>query len=203
MNKWFTFFLNSIFPTRCIVCEKQGPDLCQKCLHGFEKAKPSHHEWIHSFWNYRDPNVEKMMRYLKNYPNERLIKIIIAYLSPLPVESIHIIIPVPIHKKRFIKRGYNQAELLAKYFARSLQIPLVTNGVYKKFATHKQGTLKSKTSRLHNLENSFGVKNNHLIKNKNILIIDDITTSGATLCEIQKTLLAAGAQSVSALTIAN
>ncbi len=204
MNKWFSSFINIFFPTKCIVCATQGPDLCSSCLHSFEPSKPSNYDWITSFWNYRDPQVEIIMRYLKNYPNRRVITSLVNFItfkSIIPLESI--IVPVPIHKKRFIDRGYNQSELIAEAFSKKLHIPLGKNILYKKFSTHKQGTLKSKKSRIHNLENSFGVRDKALIYKKHILIIDDITTTGSTLCEIQKTLLASGARSVSAITLAN
>lgn len=204
MNKFFSWVLHLFFPTRCIICKTQGPDICKRCLQAFESAKPSNHPWITSFWNYRDFHVEQIMRYLKNYPNARLVAYLVTSIhTPASIHSDAIIIPVPIHKNRFMDRGYNQAELIAQAFSKKLHLPLVNHVVYKKISTHKQGTLKSRQSRIHNLENSFGVRTPSAIRGKHCIIVDDITTTGSTLCEIQKTLLASGAQSVSALTLAN
>lgn len=206
MNKWFESFWNILFPTTCITCSKQGPDLCRTCIASLTFAKPTNYTWITSMWDYRDPYVTTIMRTLKNHPNRRLcsvlMKTIINHHSNLKQREF-VIVPVPIHRTRFQERGFNQSLLLAEEYAKHTQQKLFPHVLYKKHQTHKQGTLTSKQSRLHNLQNSFAVRDSSKIKNQHVLIIDDITTTGTTLVELQKTLVAAGAKSVSALTVAN
>ncbi|HXB41556.1 MAG TPA: phosphoribosyltransferase family protein [Bacteroidia bacterium] len=90
-----------------------------------------------------------------------------------------IIIPVPLHKKRMKKRGYNQSEFIAKGLAEELQIPVVNDVLFKKHFTETQ-TFKSREERWQNTINSFEIKNENLIKDKKILLVDDVITTGAT-----------------------
>lgn len=214
MLKFFEKFLDLFFPTECFICQKLGPDLCAECLDNFEAQKISNHDWIVSLWNYRDPNVEILMRSIKNIPHKRLAAIISTKLfEKLRTAKAHnpwfhqisnvLIIPIPIGKIRFRERGYNQAELLAEPLAQLLNRKVVKNVLFKKKHTHKQGTTKSKAERGVNLKDSFGVRNFHQIQNRDILIVDDITTTGSTLLEARKVLLEAGAQNIVAITVAN
>jgi competence protein ComFC len=90
-----------------------------------------------------------------------------------------IIIPVPLHKKRLKKRGYNQSEFIAKGLAEELQIPVISDVLFKKHFTETQ-TFKSREERWQNTINSFEIKNENLIKDKKILLVDDVITTGAT-----------------------
>lgn len=114
-----------------------------------------------------------------------------------------ILIPVPITQKRFRERGYNQAELLATYFSKSFHLALEKNVLYKTKHTHKQGTAKSKEERTQNIIGSFGIKHPECIEGKNIILIDDITTTGSTLVEIRELLMTHAVGKVLAWTIAN
>ncbi len=197
-------FLNFLFPTKCIVCNAEGPDICTKCLASFEGPKPSNHDWIFSLWNYRDPNVERVMRHIKNVPNMRVARI----LSPMLRQGFAehgklVIIPIPIGRARFHSRGYNQSMLLARPLATLTHQKLCANVLVKTKQTKKQGTTKNKQERVSNIAGSFQVRNARLIKNKTVLLVDDITTTGTTLYEARKILLESGARDVIAITIAN
>lgn len=221
MDKCFRLFiiiykkaLDVLFPTECVICNTQGSDICLSCLDSLRHAKPTAHDWVASFWDYHDPNVEIMMRYLKTYPNIRLIRRIVAFIKKNYIGNLNslinfdiqdnlVIIPVPIHKTRFRERGFNQSELLARAFSAKTPAPVFTTILFKKNYTRKQGTLLSRQERMNNLTGSFEVKNKKSLFGKKIIIIDDIVTTGSTLQEIRKTLIASGATSVSAITIAN
>lgn len=111
------------------------------------------------------------------------------------------IIPVPINITRKIKRGYNQAELLADNIAGNLNKPVLKNVLYRKKITKPQFKL-SKKSRAENIKGSFLIKNNKSIYKKNILLIDDIATTGLTVSECAKVLKEAGAKKVFVATLA-
>ena len=107
----------------------------------------------------------------------------------LELENIKLdyILFVPLHKKRLNKRGFNQSELIAKEFSKLTNIP--TLDCIKRVKNTKQLYQLSKTQRQKELKNGFEVKDNiYLIKNKNIILIDDIFTTGSTVNEISKVL---------------
>ncbi len=96
------------------------------------------------------------------------------------------IIPVPLHKKRQQKRGYNQSEYFANGLNEVLDIPVITHVLTKKHFTETQ-THKTREERAENILQSFAVEHAEVIYNKNVLLVDDVITTGATLeaCMIQ------------------
>lgn len=112
-----------------------------------------------------------------------------------------LIIGVPLHRFRHIKRKYNQADVLAKRLAEKSHIPYHLTILIRKRATVSQGHMKA-AERKRNVAGAFGIKNKHLIKDKNILLIDDVFTTGATINECSKILLKNGAAKVFVLTLA-
>ena len=114
-------------------------------------------------------------------------------------EQIDMVVPVPLHWRRRIKRGFNQSYLLAKELRLS-QIPVSTDLVRVRH-TKQQWDLNS-AQRRRNVKGAFGVRKGHLFAGKTVALIDDITTSGATLAECAKTLKQAGAQKVIAPVLA-
>lgn len=103
-----------------------------------------------------------------------------------------IIVPVPMHRKAIRKRGYNQAELICREVGRVLNIP-ICRCVDKTVSTADQKTL-GYDERRKNLKGAFTVTEN--VKGRNILLIDDVCTTGSTFAEITSVLLNAGASSV-------
>ncbi|MCL2335701.1 MAG: ComF family protein, partial [Endomicrobia bacterium] len=116
-------------------------------------------------------------------------------------EKADIVVPVPSHLLRRIKRGYNQAELLARETSKLLNIPHRSGILLRKKLTKPQFKL-SKTEREENIKDSFFVAENAVIKGKNILLIDDIATTGATASACAGALKKAGAKKVFVLTLA-
>jgi len=119
----------------------------------------------------------------------------------MQLSQIDMIIPVPLHKNRQKQRGYNQAELIGECLAKLLCIPLVPNILVKTSESKSQSVL-SRNERLSNVEGLFKVVNAEAIYCKNILIIDDIVTTGSTVNQCSKALKQAGASSVVAGVIA-
>lgn len=114
-----------------------------------------------------------------------------------------VFIPIPISSTRLRERGFNQSVLIAQAMSRYFLFPAITTVLIKKIHTKKQGTSSSRAERSQNITGSFSVKNHHLIQGKNIILIDDIVTTGSTLVEARYTLIHAGAHRVIAWTIAN
>ncbi len=90
------------------------------------------------------------------------------------------IVPIPLSKKRLQKRGYNQAAKICDGIAEQLQIP-VFEGLTIRQRDNETQTNKTRQERWENMQNVFVVENSTTIKNKNILLVDDIITTGATL----------------------
>ena len=113
-----------------------------------------------------------------------------------------IIIPVPIHKDREKRRGYNQATLLCTSLKEKLKLNVDENVLTKERATRSQAYL-SREEREKNLEDAFKVVDRKLVKGKTILLVDDVFTTGTTINECAKTLRSAGAKEVHSLTLAH
>jgi len=113
---------------------------------------------------------------------------------------VNLVVPVPLGTKRQRERGYNQADLLAKPLAFRLQLPYHSQVLVRARETRSQVEL-SLAERHRNMENAFQADARH-VRGKNILIIDDVATSGATLDACADALLKAGAKSAFGLTVA-
>lgn len=114
--------------------------------------------------------------------------------------SASILVPVPIHKKRLRWRGFNQSELLAEIIGKNFNIAISKDLARIKYA--KPQAKLNKEKRESSLKDSFVWKGNNL-KNKNIILIDDVVTTGATLNECAKILKQNGANEVWGLVIAH
>ena len=120
--------------------------------------------------------------------------------------------PIPLHKKRLKNRGFNQAELLAKEIAEHYSLCLETEILKRKQAIIPQAKIKNHKARRANIKNIFEidpkftkkcvVKKQNLLKDKTIILIDDVTTTGATLSEAAKILKRAGTKEVWGLVVA-
>ena len=102
-----------------------------------------------------------------------------------------IIIIVPISNERKKERGYNQSELIARQIALLLDVPVIDNILYKFKNTVPQSTL-NKAQREENAKDSYKAKNCYKIKDKKILLFDDIYTTGSTVNECAKVLVKNG-----------
>ena len=114
--------------------------------------------------------------------------------------TIDLILPVPIHHLKKAERGYNQSDFIVKGMSKVLKISYSTNSVKRTRFTETQTNLKLK-ERAKNVENAFKVTSSKKINNKNILLVDDVITTGATTLECAKVLIYAGASSVYACSV--
>lgn len=112
-----------------------------------------------------------------------------------------VIIPVPISKKRLKERGYNQAELIAKEISKALNKELVKNCLIKEKNIVAQSSL-NKDEREENIKGAYILNNSEKLKNKGVLLIDDIYTTGSTANECCKILEEAGTKKIAVMTIA-
>ncbi|MGB8657328.1 MAG: ComF family protein [Candidatus Zixiibacteriota bacterium] len=111
------------------------------------------------------------------------------------------VIPVPLHRARRRERGFNQSEILSQGICQATEIPLLKDLLIRKKNTRDQTYLNAQ-QRSENVRGAFAVKQREKIGGKNIILVDDVTTTGATLNECARTVLEAGAENVFAATLA-
>ena len=115
--------------------------------------------------------------------------------------QIDMIMPAPLYRGKLKERGFNQSQLLAERLSQAMGIPLEIDNLIKTRPTPDQAGLDS-VNRKKNLIDAFEVTNPKVIDGKNILLIDDVLTTGATASEISRTLKKAGAKGVYVLVLA-
>ena len=187
---------------RCKRCGKpvsgEETEFCYDCRNQklyYEQGKSL---WIH------DKLVKKSIYGFK-YKNRRVYaqtygrELIKKFGSLLRIWEIELMIPVPLHKKRYRKRGYNQAFLLAQVISDYTGIPIDDKLVIRKKDTDPQKQFGNK-ERKANLKNAFELSRKQ-IQQKHILLIDDIYTTGSTINEIARILKKTGVEKIFFLTI--
>jgi len=219
--------LDFLFPARCLNCGKLGNYLCPNCQKNLKKIRiqkcpvcqkpsplgtthphclaPASLDGVFSIYYYQKP-LKKLIKKFKYQHAFSLAPLLVQLATPvIPpfFKTFDLLIPAPLFSKRQKDRGFNQAELLAKYFSICLNTPYNSNILKKIKPTLPQADIKTKAQRTKNIRAAFICQNKAIIKNKSIILIDDITTTYSTLTEAAKTLKRSGAKSVWGLTIAH
>ena len=115
--------------------------------------------------------------------------------------GVDVVVPVPLHRQRERERGYNQADLIAKPFARRLKLPYWPNVLVRKRPRPDRHILTFR-ERWESVNGAFATQNPGQVDNLRVLLLDDVLTTGATLNACAKVLREAGAKSVIGLTVA-
>ena len=147
---------------------------------------------------------EKAVYELKFSGNRAIARAAAELSAPLLLaekfDDIDYIVPVPLHYRRFFKRGYNQSEVIASMLAKQLNKPY-KNLLKRTRSTQRQATL-SREERLKNLQGAFAVKKPAHVSGKKILLVDDVLTTGATLHACAEALQQAGSAELLVFTLA-
>ncbi len=195
--------LDLVFPPRCQVCRGIGKEaLCRECESRIQYLQPS--AFIHSVGVYEDVLKSAILRFKfkkRTQLAEPLGMLMVRYLSRhLDTSRLDFIVPVPLHKKRLNVRGFNQSELLAHVLTGYYKVPTVSGLLFRTKDTLPQFNLP-RAERLKNVKGAFEVKGKGLLKDRNVLLIDDIYTTGFTISECTRALKDNGARSVHVLTL--
>ncbi len=152
-----------------------------------------------------DENTKKIVYGLKynglRYFSYHISEIMGEHLTLLVNTNFDLIIPVPLHKNKERKRSFNQSFLIAKYLGRILDKPIDRKSLVRIKDTLEQNKL-SKEERIENLRKAFEISENHNIIDKNILLVDDVFTTGETANQCSKTLIENGAKEIHVITFA-
>lgn len=111
-------------------------------------------------------------------------------------------IPVPLHKKKLRERGFNQSEEIAKHIAQEFWLTLLPGILVRTVETEPQAEIQDTKKRKENVKNCFVCKNAETIKNKTVILIDDVYTTGSTMEECARVLKKAGAKEIWGMVIA-
>ena len=197
---------SEIRPPFCLKCrtpfepESGENHLCEKCL-----RKPPYYEALGSPYLYTGKimDVIHMFKYLGKSHYARTLGILMASFSLkwLEKEKNLLIMPVPLHPKKLRKRGFNQSLLLAREVNRFLKVNVDFLSLRRIKITPSQAELKM-NERIKNVRNAFEISEKSNIKGRDILLVDDVATTGSTLNECSRILLKAGARRVICLVLA-
>lgn len=223
---WTNDFLGLLFPRICCSCGnslwKHEKVLCDPCLYHLPRTNfhlTEDNPVTRIFMGRVEINaaasfllfnkgskVQNMMHALK-YKGRKDVGVFLGeefgkLLKDCPLYSgKHVIIPVPLHKKKYLKRGYNQSEQFAIGLSSSMGIPVSVKHLLRKNETDTQ-THKSRFSRWKNVKDVFFVNDPATIVGSEILLVDDVITTGATLESCINTLSQIPSVKVSVATIA-
>jgi len=226
---WINKILNIIFPEECIECGAEKTLLCRNCLKKIPWPVENNENRNFAATSYNSSLVKKLIKALKYRGIKKLARpfaeLIFRRIFSPGTPRFHelselyesrsrklilrnwgsiVVIPIPLSKKRLRQRGFNQAELIAQALSDIFKNKsiLLDNVLYRTRDTTPQADIKEKEKRLKNMENVFSVKNKKLIKNKIVFLIDDVSTTGATIKEARQVLLNAGAKKVLGIVVA-
>ncbi len=221
----FKNILSAFFPNTCIACGEiinEDEHLCEYCFEMLERVDliknctrcglPKKHCDCkkHVFYYngciapfYNDTSAKDAMYKYKFAKRQKNAEFFAQHLA-LAVKTVYYDINfdavtyVPLNYRKFLKRGFNQSEVLARQISEILDLNLYDNLLYCKKNKVSQHDLKNPKDRFKNVAGLYGCK--HQVTGKNILLIDDIKTTGATLNECAKQLILSGADKVYCVT---
>ncbi|RLD59129.1 MAG: ComF family protein [Bacteroidetes bacterium] len=198
-------FFSLFFPKTCMACGnslyRNEEMICTQCLFHLPKTN-FHLEKINPvskvFWGrtniematalyfYRkESKVQTLIHHLKYHGNQE-IGVFLGQLYGGQLKDseyfkdVDVVIPIPLHKDKLKKRGFNQAESFASGLAETMKAIIDTTSVYRDIATSTQ-TKKSRYKRWENVSEIFKIKETTALENKHVLIVDDVITTGATM----------------------
>ena len=210
--------LNIFFPERCIGCEKQGSILCALCERTITTKPRALSSWCGTLYDYRNPLVKKAIWSLKYHRKKSLGKYFgIALYREFFKHLTHerkafdqpiILIPIPASAKALAMRGYNHSNVIAQTIGACAErdaFPLHVRDdiLHKKRENIRQVEAGGKKEREGNIKAVFEVRNGEDLRGKTIVLIDDVTTTGATISEARKKLKEWGPKRVLALAVAH
>ncbi|GAF71374.1 unnamed protein product, partial [marine sediment metagenome] len=193
-------------------CNKPDTYLCQVCftrLDSQDKIEIEKNKYLNKIitaTSYKDPFVRELIKKFKyNYIKELakpLSQLLIKSMTQCWIPGIPhnntIVVPIPLYGTRMRKRGFNQAELIAKEIANHFNLCLETNILIRKISTEPQANIKDDKKRKANIKGVFKINPSSLnrIRDGNIILVDDVATTNATLSEAAKILKKSGAKEV-------
>ena len=206
MAYFLTRLLDFISPRCCVICGKRlstiEEQICMPCLFHLPRTNfsrnPLDNEMARLFWGlmpieraaalffYAPHAAPSKAIYALKYGGNKMVGEVLGRMAASDIASddffrgIDMVVPVPLARKRLRQRGYNQSEVIAKGVSYVTGIPLNTHLIKRK-AFHKSQTHLGRWDRMDNVQDMFIAKKGEQAKNKHILLVDDVVTTGATV----------------------
>jgi ComF family protein len=192
-------------PAKCAACSAQVARsdviFCTACLATIERCRGSGSTI--AFGHYGGALATAIRRF--KYEDARYLARPLGALATIASIAdrlqADVIVPVPLHPRRLVIRGYNQSALLADQVATQLGLPLLTGALVRTCDTPPQADL-SREARLTNVANAFRVTKDEMFRGRAVAIVDDVSTTGATLHACEGRILEAGATRVTSVVVA-
>lgn len=219
-RKFISKIINLILLQRCVSCSRFGEIICKECLEKLPKANNPY--GAISFYSYGDPTVKKaiwLLKYKGAYSiAQKLMEATYGELTEELSEMLELLntsenekiflIPIPLSRERLGERGYNQSEILARELEKlnnQKNFKLITDILEKTRHTPSQVSIKDKGIRLKNLKGAFRLnpRTKFKLKNKIVILLDDVVTTGATLEECARVLKKGGPRKIITVAIAH
>ena len=194
--------LDIIYPPKntCIICENEFAGICPICEGKIQRVKDDDEILSYGYYSGVLKKIVLEFKYKKNFiAGNVLVEFLYEVIDKKNIK-IDAIVFIPSSKKALKERGFNQCEYLAKEISKKLRVNLYKDII--KVKNTKEQKLLSKEDRYKNIKDAFALKSEKNIKNKHLLLIDDVITTGATLYECEKLLKKSGASSIKILTVA-
>ena len=218
LDKIKNFLLDIFFPKFCFSCKKEGSYLCKDCKATLEiseiqcpKCQSGKLNGLYFALPYKSPLIKELIKKFKYEPfakeiSNTLVSLILDHFlliekNPQKDFADFLIIPVPLYKLREKWRGFNQAAEIGKRLSQRLNIPLQENILIKIKKTAPQVNLDKK-EREENIKGVFLIKNREFLKERKILLVDDVYTTGSTMEECAKVLKKACAKEIWGVVVA-
>jgi ComF family protein len=205
-----------LFPKRCFFCKEYDGLLCGDCqalleinpAHRPDNSK-KHLADIYAACSYENTRVKKLLHSFKYKPFNKelaapLASLVAGHFSlseKNPDFNDTVLVCVPLAPKRLRWRGFNQAQAIAKELADIWHIPIEPDCLARTRETKIQADL-AQTERRENIKGAFICRNNTRIKNKSVLLVDDVVTTGATMEECARVLSKNGAAKIIGIAVA-
>jgi len=219
VNNWPRIIQDWLFPPTCLLCGDagtEGRDLCGPCARAlpynhpacprcarplaFETGLPCGECQQHppafdsafALFRYEEPvrHLILTLKFHARHPCARLLGDLLADALEGREDLPELILPVPLHSRRYRERGHNQSLEIARTLSRRLQIPLDLRSCVRAKATQAQSGLNDPKERRRNVKNAFALA--RPLQAGHVAILDDVVTSGATANELAKVLRKAG-----------
>lgn len=203
MLKIYNEILDIVYPMedKCIICKTDGfMGLCPYCKSRINRDTIENGILSYGFYGGIVKSLILKFKYESDFTAGYLLSRLLVEMIEEKEIYADVICYVPMTKKSEKKRGFNQCEVIARHIGYHMNIP-VSNCIKKIKNTKEQKTL-TKEERVKNLMGAFKVSRIEDIKNKNVILIDDVMTTGATINECKYVLKKSGANKITVLTIA-